>query len=138
MSENVDQLKSLIQTTLDSRGVLAKLRAELRHHVFLALDEQETATAAAAAGSSGMSAVSSSDQLPSPSSGNKPSHIAVKKKKITELRQNPIAVDLVELIKDFCDCYELEYTSALIDTESEGVRPTSIYYIWFHHPTRMI
>lgn len=115
MSENVDQLKQLIAGTLEHRGVLSKIRAELRHHVFLALDEQESAAHQA--------------QTPNNTNGNsshstttpKGGHIATKKKKIAELHGNPLAVDLLELVKDFCDCYELEYTNALLNTEAEGV-----------------
>jgi hypothetical protein len=107
MSENVDALKQLIASTLETRGVLSKIRAELRHHVFLALDEQESGAA---------------QHGKEPQSPSTKSHLTTKKKKIAELHSNPLALEVLELMKDFCECYELEYTNALLNTEAEGVR----------------
>jgi hypothetical protein len=109
MSDNVENLKNLISSTLEQRGVLAKIRAELRHHVFLALDEQESA---------------SDDKQASEQHAASPrtrSHVSVKKKKLDELHGSPAAEDVLELIKDFLEFFELEYTNALLNTEAEAV-----------------
>ena len=98
----MDGLKQLISQTLEQRGVLAKIRAELRHHVFLALDEQESQTNNAN--------VAAATKSP----------IASKKKKLAELQANPLAVDLLELVKEYLEFYELEYTTALLNTEAEA------------------
>jgi FGFR1 oncogene partner len=42
--EKEDELRDLVAQTLESQGVLGKIRAQLRASVFLALEEQESKT----------------------------------------------------------------------------------------------
>ena len=39
MSDGIEEVKELVAATLESQGVLAKLRAELRARVFQAIDD---------------------------------------------------------------------------------------------------
>lgn len=90
----------------------ARPQAELRQHVFLALEEQESAS---------LSNPSAAAALPAPTRA----HLTAKKQRIAELHREPFGDDLLDLVRDFLSCYQLEYTQALLNTEADVVGPNT-------------
>ena len=80
--------------------------------MFLALDEHESA------------AVSSSPMASTVAPATR-THMQMKKARIRDLHNEALGPDLVELIKDFLEHYQLEYTQALLNTEAEAVSQPS-------------
>jgi len=80
--------------------------------VFLALEEQESAS---------LSNPALGASLPGPTRA----HLTAKKRAIGELHREPLGEDLLDLVRDFLNCYQLEYTQALLNTEADVVRDTT-------------
>eukprot|EP00698_Gefionella_okellyi_P021485 TRINITY_DN6981_c0_g1_i1.p1 TRINITY_DN6981_c0_g1~~TRINITY_DN6981_c0_g1_i1.p1 ORF type:complete len:268 (+),score=53.57 TRINITY_DN6981_c0_g1_i1:27-830(+) len=85
----MDELKELVTHALEKKGILNKIRAELRLNVFLAIEEQD-----------------------------KKSSTAVKSNPCSALKQTAdgrLALDLIRDLFDFC---ELEHSTSALDAEA--------------------
>ena len=86
----MDELKGLISETLESRGVLNKIRAELRRAVWLAVNEQEEQT-----------------------------NSALIHNKTAALQENEADKLVLELIHEYLEFYELDYTLNVFESEAK-------------------
>ncbi|XP_052809732.1 centrosomal protein 43-like isoform X6 [Mya arenaria] len=96
MSADEDtELRDLVAQTLETNGVLGRIRAQLRASVFLALEEQETVQ-------------------------NKTPFLNQDLKKFLSTKEGST---VVELVREFLDYFSLEFTQAVFEPES-GVAQT--------------
>lgn len=87
---DADELKGVISRTLEAKGVLAKIRAELRKHVFEAIDEQEQQSA------------EPEDVCP----------------QLTSIKSTALDSTALDLVKEFLSFYELDYTLSVLTSEA--------------------
>ena len=88
---SVDELRQLVASTLEHAGVLSKIRAQLRHHVFLAVHDQQHKQPAASPPSSSSSSAS--------------------------LRSSPLALLALDVIDEFLSFHALDYSAMTFDAE---------------------
>eukprot|EP00741_Cyanophora_paradoxa_P023780 tig00021621_g22969.t1 len=86
---SVDEIKEIVTRTLETKGVLGKIRAELRASVFTAIDEQE-----------------------------KESGIYLENAAIQKLQSTPEGRLAAELVREFLEFYELDYTLSVLLPEA--------------------
>lgn len=87
--DNIEDLKAVVTQTLEAKGVLGKIRAQLRSCVFTAIEEQES------------------------KKGAELENLSAKR-----IQDNPEARFMVDLIRDFLDYYQLDYTMSVMVPES--------------------
>ena len=92
---SVDELRSLVSSTLEHAGVLSKIRAQLRHHVFLAVHSQP----------------------------QHPPHSSAPSPPLSLSSTHPTDVLLLDLVSEFLSFHSLDYTQLTFDAE-RGPLPT--------------
>jgi FGFR1 oncogene partner len=98
--EEDTELRDLVAQTLEAKGVLGKIRAQLRAHVFLALEEQEAEK-------------------------SRPSPVNEELVSFSNTHEGRLVLGLV---REFLEFYELSATLAVFEPEADVVSKQTIHF----------
>src|SRR4051812_8209762 len=101
----MEELKSVVASTLEKQGILAKLRAQLRAHVFAAIEAQEQENAGV---------IGTNTKSAPPTAGLDSQAI----KRLATIQATPAGSLVLELIKEWLEFYELDYTASTLLAEA--------------------